>query len=109
MPVFMTQGKYSTSAIKGLIQGPVDWEEEARRLIESNGGRLLGYYVMLGEYDWMIIYENVDPMGPLPGLAAVAATGAVSDIKTTLGYTFPEAKLAFERAQRQNVRTPFAS
>ena len=111
MAIYITQGKYSASALKGLVNRPEDRLEQVRGLIERGGGKLLGYYVTLGEYDWMTIYENDDPLGPLAGLAISGATGAFSDMKTVRAYTSAEAKQAFDQAHGETgkFKAPGAS
>ena len=57
MPVFVTQGRYSQSAVKAMLANPEDRGAAVAKLIEQAGGTLIDYYVLFGEYDWMIIYE----------------------------------------------------
>ena len=57
MPTFITQGRYSRDAIKGMIARPEDRAEAVAKLCEAAGGKLLSYYVTLGEYDWLIVIE----------------------------------------------------
>ncbi len=62
MAIYITQGKYTGAAIKGLLAKPEDREKEVRALIERNGGKLVAYYITFGEYDWMTVSENADPL-----------------------------------------------
>ncbi len=98
MSIFIMQGRYTTQAMKGLITKPEDREAAVRRLVEAAGGKLLGFYITLGEYDWMSITEADDPVAVLSVLAIGASDGAVSDLKTTLAFTSAEAKDAYTRA-----------
>ena len=66
MPIFITQGRYSRDAIKGMIANPEDRAEAASKLFEAAGGKLLAYYVTLGEYDWLIVSEFPDHDQSLP-------------------------------------------
>lgn len=72
--------------------------QEVKGLIERHGGKLIAYYMTLGEYDWLLIYENANPLGALAGLATGAAGGGTADLKTTVGFTTADAEKAFEMA-----------
>ena len=73
MPIFITQGRYSRDAIKGMIAHPEDRAEAAGRLFEAAGGKLLSYYVTLGEYDWLIVSEFPDHEAVSTAVLAAAA------------------------------------
>lgn len=95
MPIFITQGRYSRDAIKGMIASPEDRAEAAARLFEAAGGKLLALYVTLGEYDWMTIGEFPDHEAASAGVLAAAVSGAVTDVRTTVAMTSAEAKKVF--------------
>ena len=57
MPIFVTQGRYSRDAIKGMLAKPEDRMEAASKLAQAAGGKLLAYYVTFGEYDWLVVSE----------------------------------------------------
>lgn len=100
MAIYITQGCYTTQALKGLIAKPEDREQAVRQLVESAGGRMLSFYFTFGEYDWMMTQENDDPRAVAGALAAAAATGAISHVATTVALTTAEAMQAFERASQ---------
>ena len=95
MPIFITQGRYSRDAIKGMIANPEDRAEAAGRLFEAAGGKMLSYYVTLGEYDWLIVSEFPDHQAVSAAVLAAAASGGVTDVRTTLAMTSAEAKGVF--------------
>jgi len=97
MAIYITQGRYTGAAIKGLLAKPEDREKEVRALVERNGGKLLGYYITFGEYDWMTISENADPLSVMGMVATAGATGTVSDMKTTLAFTGADARNALAK------------
>lgn len=98
MPVFITQGRFTQAAVKGLLAKPEDRAETVAQLFAKSGGKLVAYYMTFGEYDFLIVSE-----GPYEGVATsvivAAAGGGVTDLKTTLAMTSAEMKSAFERAQ----------
>ena len=99
MPMFVYRGRYSQGSVKAMLASPEDRSGPVARLFEQAGGRMLAYYVLFGEDDFMVVAE-------MPGAkeaAAVALTvtgrGAVTDIKTTLAMTAAEAQEAFRAGQ----------
>ncbi len=89
MAIYITQGKYTSEAVRGLVAKPEDRTEELRKLAEAAGGKLLAFYYTLGEYDFLSITEHDDQAG-LASLLAAAASGTVSDLKTTTAVSGPE-------------------
>ena len=98
MAIYITQGRYTGAAIKGLLAKPEDREKEVRALVERAGGKLLGYYITFGEYDWMTISEVADPLAVMGIVATAGATGTVSDVKTTLAFSGADAQKALAMA-----------
>ncbi len=65
-------------------------------LLSKAGGRLLGYYPTLGEYDFMAIAEAPNDTQMAAVLLAVGRGG--TEIKTTVAMTSIEARGAFAAA-----------
>ena len=57
MPIYITQGRYTRDAIKGMITRPEDRADAISRLLSKAGGRLIGYYLTFGDYDFLSIAE----------------------------------------------------
>ncbi|MCP4383681.1 MAG: GYD domain-containing protein [Hyphomicrobiales bacterium] len=98
MSIYITQGRYSGQAIKGMVGKPEDREPEIRKLVEAVGGKLLAYYMTMGEYDFLIIIEGQGEEDILSALLVAAASGGVTDLKTVQAFTTTTGKKAFERA-----------
>jgi uncharacterized protein with GYD domain len=98
MPIFITQGRFTQQAIKGMLARPEDRQQAVRQLVEQSGGKLLNYYMTFGEYDFLLVSESPTHEGVVPALIAAAAGGGVSDLKTTVAMSSAEMKTAFERA-----------
>ena len=98
MPIFITQGRYESAAIKGMLAKPENREEENRRLFERAGGRLIAWYVTLGEYDWLCVAEAPDAQTHLSAALVAAGSGAITDMKTCIAFTGEQAKQAFTTA-----------
>ena len=98
MPIFITQGRYTRDAIRGMIVKPEDRADAVSRLLSKAGGRLIGYYLTFGEYDFLAIAEAPSEMQMAAALLAVGSGGGVTDLRTTLAMTSVEAKGAFAAA-----------
>lgn len=99
--IYITQGRFTQAALKGMVAQPEDRAEQVRGLIERAGGRLVAYYVTLGEYDFLVISEG--EMGLDTYLAAMAIAGSgggVSDLRSTVALTSAQAKEALAKAQQ---------
>lgn len=98
MPTFITQGRYTREAIKGMVVKPEDRAEAISRLLSKAGGRLIGYYLTFGEYDFLVICEAPGETQMAAVLLATGGSGGVTDLRTTLAMTSIEAKGAFAAA-----------
>lgn len=98
MPIFITQGRYTREAIKGMVVKPEDRADAVSRLFAKAGGRLIGHYLTFGEYDFLVIAEAPSEIQMAAVLLAVGSGGGVSDLRTTLAMTSVEAKGAFAAA-----------
>lgn len=98
MPTFITKGKFSAEAARGLISKPEDRANAVRKLVEAGGGKLLHYYFTTGETDFLIIAEAKDGGDAVATSMAAAAGGAVSDIQTIRAWTSAEFVAIAEKA-----------
>lgn len=98
MPIYITQGRYTREAVKGMIVKPEDRADQVGRLMSKVGGRLIAYYVTFGDYDFMAIAEVPNDVQMAAALFAASAGGGVTDVRTTLAITSIEAKGAFAAA-----------
>jgi uncharacterized protein with GYD domain len=98
MPIYITQGRYTRDAIKGMIVKPEDRADAIARLLSKVGGRMLGYYLTFGEYDFLAIAEAPNDVQMAAALLAAGSGGGVTDLRTTVAMTSVEAKGAFAAA-----------
>ena len=99
MGLYITQGNYTESAIKGMIQNPEDRAPAVAALMEAVGAKMLQYYVTHGEYDFLVVTEGDDSNANLlAGLMVAGSSGGACNLKTTRAFTTQEAKSAMEKA-----------
>jgi uncharacterized protein with GYD domain len=108
MPVYMMQMAYTAEAWSSLVKDPEDRAKMARALAEDLGGTNLGFWLSLGEHDVVAVFELPDQSSAAALAMAVAAGGAVREIKTTPLISPDEAVKAMTRAQTLEYHPPAA-
>ena len=98
MPIYISRGKFTTDAVKGMLAKPENREEAVANLFKSCGGKLIGWYLTFGRHDWLVIGEFPDEKSAASAVLAAAAGGSLSDVETTLAMTAKEAAATFDAA-----------
>jgi len=98
MTLCITQGRYTSEAVRGMVAKPEDRSEEVGKLIAAAGGKLHAFYYTLGEYDFMLIAEGPSERDVVASLLVAAATGTVTDLKTTVVIGAADMKQCFVKA-----------
>ena len=99
MPIYIAQGRFSREAVQGMLAAPEDRTKPVSKLFKEAGGKLIGWYLTFGEYDWMLIAEAPSEMAMAAASLAASAGGGVIDIKTMFAFTGSDAMQAFQMAQ----------
>jgi uncharacterized protein with GYD domain len=98
MPIYISRGRFTSDAVKGMLAKPENREEAVAKLFQSVGGRLIGWYLTFGRYDWLVIGEFPDEKAAASAVLAAAAGGSLSDVETTIAMTAKDAANTFESA-----------
>ena len=98
MPIFVTQGRYTREYLRSGLAKPEDRHAVVSRLCQEAGGRLLNWYLTLGQHDFLAITEMPDAMTASLLSLAAAGGGGVEQTVTTQAFTTAEARQMFERA-----------
>ncbi len=98
MPIYISRGRFTTEAVKGMMANPENREEAVSTLFKSVGGRLLGWYLTFGPHDWLVIGEFPNDKAAASAVLAAAAGGSLSDVETTVAMTAAEAAATFAAA-----------
>jgi len=99
MHTYLTFFSYTKSAWREMVQHPEDREAAARGVIEANGGRLLAFYWMFGEYDGLAIYESEDVVAAATVLAGIVASGRIDGVNSHALLTGSEARRVLDMAK----------
>ena len=99
MPHYLMRWNFKDAQIKAMTETPQDREAAARQVVEGLGGRLLGYYFMLGEYDGVAIVEFPDHEGAAALSMRVTSTGTFARFETHALLTAQEAQRAMQKVK----------
>ena len=103
MPTYITQGRYTREAIKGMIVKPEDRAEALSRHMAKAGGRVMSYYLTFGEYDFLTVIEAPSETQMAAALLAAAGAGGVSDLRTTLAHDLDRGQGRVCRRERSHA------
>ena len=106
MPHYLLQGSYSAQGVSGLISSPEDRSAAIRSLVEGVGGKIESLYYCFGDYDIVTILEVPDSVTMAAISMAGGASGALSNIKTTVLIPISEGVDAARKAGSMGYRPP---
>ena len=100
MPIYISRGRFTSDAIKGMLAKPENREEAVAKLFKSVGGTLIGWYLTFGHHDFLVIGEFPDERAAASAILAAAGGGSLSEIETTVAMTAKDAHATFESAAK---------
>jgi uncharacterized protein with GYD domain len=106
LPLYLARFSYTTDAMKALVNQPQDRSAAAREMAESLGGKLLGFWYAFGEFDGVFLMEAPDNASAAAVAMTVGASGALSEIETTVLLDMDEAQDAMRKAAAATYRPP---
>ncbi len=98
MPIYISRGRFTSDAIKGMLANPENREEAVAKLFQRVGGRLIGWYLTFGHHDWLVIGEFPDEKAAASAVLAAAAGGSLSEVETIVAMTAKDAAATFGSA-----------
>jgi uncharacterized protein with GYD domain len=90
MPTYVMLVKWTEQGIQKVKDLP-DRLQAAGKLIESNGGKITGAYITMGEYDMVVVAEGPTDEAATASSLAIAGRGYV---RTTTMRAFTPAEFA---------------
>ena len=107
MGLYLTHFSYAPEAWAAMIRDPHDRRELLRPVFEQAGARLIDMYYSFGMEDGFALSEG-DAVSAAAISAAVAASGSISHVRTTMLLTVDEMLDALRRAQSVTYVAPAA-
>lgn len=108
MPHYMVQWSLTPETWGKLVQAPEDRAAAVGRIIEGLGGKLEAFYYTFGADDGVAITELPDNVTQAALSMAIAASGALRNLRTTPLLTVQEAMEAMRKAGHIGFRPPGA-
>jgi uncharacterized protein with GYD domain len=75
MPIYISRGRFTSNAIKGMLAKPENREDAVAKLFKSVGGKLIGWYLTFGHHDAARVHHAARRRG---GCLAVCGARAAS-------------------------------
>jgi uncharacterized protein with GYD domain len=98
MPIYISRGRFTSDAVKGMLAKPENREDAVSKLFESVGGKLIGWYLTFGHHDWLVIGEFPDEKAAASAILAAAAGGSLDEVETIVAMTAKDAQTTFASA-----------
>lgn len=98
MPRYMHQFSYSLESMQAMAAKPQDRKKAAKKLFAAAGGKVVDLYFCFGDYDGVAISEFPSNVDVASAILAAGASGAFSQMKTTVLITMEESREAMEKA-----------
>ena len=89
MATYITLLSYTEQGIRNVKESP-QRRDAAKKAVESAGGKWLGYYLTMGEYDGAVITEAPSDEAYT---AIILAIGSQGSVRTTTLKAFNEAEM----------------
>jgi uncharacterized protein with GYD domain len=105
MALFLTHFSYTPESWAALMSEPRDRREDLRPMFEAAGARLIDLYYTFGEKSGFVLSEGPNVAAAAISIA-VTASGAVTDVETTVMLTVEEMLEALAKAQELPYRAP---
>ena len=106
MPFYLTRFSYTSSTWAKLMKNPEDRRAAATKYIESDGGKLHGFWYAFGDHDGYNLWEAPDNVSMAATAIAITGGGALSSLQTTVLLTVEETLAALEKASSISYRPP---
>lgn len=98
MARYLIQASYTPEAWDALVKNPVDRSQAVSAMLGSVGAKLITFDFAFGTSDVVAIVEAPDNVSAASAAIAVAASGSVKSIATTVLLTPAEAVEALKKA-----------
>ncbi|MFC3612602.1 GYD domain-containing protein [Lutimaribacter marinistellae] len=91
MALYMWMARYTPAAAKAIVEGDSNREEMARQTVEAAGGKLLGFYGLIGQDYHVALIADMPGVGEYVGVVVTASMGgAIESFKTIPMYDMDE-------------------
>src|SRR5262245_41455844 len=100
MPIYISRGRFTSDAIKGMLAKPENREEAVAKLFHSVGCRPIGWYLTVAHHAFLVTVDFPDDKDAASSILAASGGGSLSEIETTVAMTAKDAHATFESAAK---------
>ncbi|MFC6636618.1 GYD domain-containing protein [Sulfitobacter sp. JBTF-M27] len=91
MAIYMLMIRYTPDAVKLIVESDTDREEVARAVCEAAGGKMIGFYGLIGQEHHVALIADMPGVSEYIGSVLVATMGgAIESFKTIPMYSNEE-------------------
>ena len=109
MPLYLTKFSYTPETWRAMIERPEDRRHMAQQIIESVGGRLLGFWYAFGEHHGYNLWEAPDNVKMASVALAIGSGGALRSHETVVLMSVEETLEALRGAKQVPYGRPGAA
>jgi uncharacterized protein with GYD domain len=106
MPLYMIQARFTSEAWEALYTSDVDRREVISKMLSESGGRLIDYYFSFGDSDVIVVTEAPDNITASSAVIAVARSGAVTHVVTTVLMSYEDGIAALNSSGAMEYQPP---
>ena len=106
MPLYLLRFSYTTDSVKAMLANPHDRAKAASEATETLGGKMVGFWWALGEFDGVAVIEAPDNTTAAALSMLVGGSGALSRFETTVLLTMDDGEEALRKAAAAAYRSP---
>ena len=106
MARYLVQANYTQQGVAGLVSSPEDRSGMLKDLMESVGGKVHSVDYCFGEFDVVVIMETPDDITMASLSMAIGASGAVTNLRTTVLIPSADGLAAAQKAKEISYRPP---
>ena len=103
---YLIQGNYTQQGLSGLVSSPEDRSGVINALAEGAGGRVITFDYCFGEFDFVGVFEMPDDIAMASHSMTAGASGAVTNLHTTVLIPISDGFAAAQKAKEITVRPP---
>ena len=106
MARYLIQGNYTQQGIAGLVSSPEDRSGVLVSTVEAVGGKVPSLDHCFGEFDFVIVMEAPDDIAMASVSMVAGASGAVTNLRTTVLIPAADGFAAAQKAKALTFRAP---
>ena len=106
MARYLLQASYTQQGLAGLVSSPEDRSGVIKALTESVGGKVITFDYCFGEFDVVGVFEMPDDTAMASVVMAVGASGAATNLRTTVLIPTADGFAAAQKAKEISYRPP---